>query len=99
MRIGFVSSLLWPRYGKYWTRVVSDAGAEPVRADPDEVIRAAGQRFVQAVPSTVFRLATAEAICLADCDLIIVPQLNMGASSTRGGGQDPWIADFPAGLA
>lgn len=98
MRIGFVSSLLWPRYGRYWTRVVTDAGAEPVWPDPEEVLKASRQRFIQAVPSTVFRLATAEAISLTDCDLIIVPHLNRGAGSTRGGGQDPWIADFPAVL-
>lgn len=98
MRIGFVSSLLWPRYGKYWTRLVADAGAELVLADPEQVLKATQQRFIQTVPSTVFRLATAEAVALADCDLIIVPHLNRAAGSTRGGGQDPWISDFPAVL-
>ncbi len=95
MRIGFITSLLWPRYGTYWTRVAADAGAELILAEPDQVIRAAQQRFIREIPSTAFRLATAEAIALADCDLIIVPHPNRDASSTRGGGQNPWIADFP----
>lgn len=99
MRIGFVTSLLWPRYGHYWTSIASDAGAEVVRAQPEQAEKVMSQRFMRTIPSAAFRAATAEALSLADCDMIIVPHLNHGVHSNRGGGQDPWISDFPAVLA
>lgn len=99
MRIGFLRSLLWSRYGSFWTAVARDAGAEPVFAEAETVLRHATSGQTRDVPATSFRLATAEALALADCDLLVVPNLNYGLESARGGGQDPWISDFPGALA
>lgn len=99
MRVGFITSVLWPRYGHFWNKLAADAGAELVVAEPEHVLRQLGQRFVREIPSTMFRLATAEALALVDCDWIVTPWPNMGSESRRGGAQDPWISDFPEVLA
>ena len=94
-----MTSVLWPRYGHFWNKLAADAGAELIVAEPELVLRQLEQRFVREIPSTVFRLATAEAITLADCDWIVTPYPNMGSDSRRGGAQDPWISDFPEVLS
>lgn len=99
MRVGFITSVLWPRYGHFWNKLAADANAELAVAEPENVLRQLEQRFVREIPSTVFRLATAEAIALADCDWIVTPQPNRGNESRRGGAQDPWISDFPEVLS
>lgn len=99
MRVGFITSVLWPRYGHFWNKLASDAAAEIAVAEPETVLRQLEQRFIREIPSTVFRLATAEAIALGDCDWVVTPQPNMGSDSRRGGAQDPWISDFPEVLA
>jgi hypothetical protein len=99
MQVGFVTSILWSRYGAFWRGLAAEAGAEIRFAAPDRVLQLQRSASLPAVPSVAFRLATAEAVALQDCDLLIVPQPNAGAVSTRGGGQDPWISDFPSVLA
>jgi hypothetical protein len=99
MQVGFVTQILWSRYGAFWRALAAEAGAETRIADPEAVLRLQRRASLRAVPSAAFRLATAEALALQDCDLIIVPHPNAGARSTRGGGQDPWISDFPTVLA
>jgi hypothetical protein len=99
MQVGFVSQILWSRYGAFWQALSVEAGAETRFASPEAVLRQQRTPALRAVPSTPFRLATAEALALHDCDLIIVPHPNAGHSSTRGGGQDPWISDFPTVLS
>lgn len=95
MQVGFLSQILWSRYGPFWQALAVEAGAEVRFADREAVLRAARSKALLSVPSLPFRLATAEALALHDCDLLIVPHPNAGASATRGGGQDPWISDFP----
>lgn len=99
MRVGFITSVLWPRYGHFWNKLASDAGAELVIAEPEQVLKQLEQRFVREIPSTIFRLATAEAIALTNCDWIVTPHPNMASESRRGGAQDPWISDFPEVLS
>lgn len=99
MRIGFLKTLLYSRYGDFWLALARDAGAEPVFADPEDVLRHSAGNLAAEVPASGFRLATAEALALAHCDIIVVPGLNYGLESTRGGGQDPWVSDFPEALA
>lgn len=96
MRVGFVTQLLWNRYGPLWRRLVTDVGAEVV-LPPNEPNSTHHVRLEQ-IPGLAFRLAAAQALALADCDLLIVPDLNPAADSPRGGGQDPWIASFPEAL-
>ena len=99
MRIGFVGTLLWERYGSFWWELARDAGAEAVRAEPAEVRAAIDDPRIAHVGAIAFRTAAAEAVAMPDCDLVLVPDLNPGAESGRGGGQDPWIVSFPAALA
>ncbi len=102
MRVGFITQLLWSRYGDFWTKLVSGAGLEPVYAADDAVRRALTDARLEAVPGTAFRLAAAQALALnadANADMILAPELNPGESAARGGGQDAFIADFPDALA
>jgi len=104
VRVGFVTQLLWDRYGTFWRHLVEDAGAESVVAGGDQVRGALADARVAAVGPLAFRLAAAQAVALAAAgvDTLVVPELNGeldGVVATpRGGGADPWIADFPAAL-
>ena len=98
LRVGFVTQLLWSRYGRFWVDLVTGAGAEPVFAPPEAVL-AALPRFAQApVPGANFRLSVAQAFVLADCDIVVLPRLNPDSPSQRGGAQDRWIADLPGAV-
>lgn len=98
VRVGFVTQLLWNRYGAFWERLVADAGAVVEFAKAEDVAVALQHAAVVNVPTLAFRYAAAQAAALAGCDLLIVPDLNVGSEAERGGGQDRWIADFPQAL-
>ena len=98
MRIGFVTQLLWSRYGEFWVKLVSAAGLEPVYAPPEKVRRVLTDTRLDRIPGMAFRLAAAQAQAL-EADVIFAPDLNPGESATRGGGQDAFIANFPEALA
>lgn len=106
VRVGFVTQLLWSRYGALWVRLVRDAGAEVRVADVDAVRQALDDPRVAAIAPIVFRLAAAQAVALGDVDVLLVPDLHAGAASDdavagrpgRGAGADAWIADFPDAL-
>lgn len=100
MRIGFVTQLLWPRYGPFWRELVEAAGAEPTFPTLEGMQDALQDEAVSAVPITAFRLAAAQARSLAaQVDLLIAPRLNADVGVERGGAQDPFIFDFPGALA
>ena len=98
MRVGFITQLLWPRYGALWERLISGAGLEVVFATPEEVQQKLSDERLETVPGFTFKLAAAEALALTDTDVILAPDLNMGTNSLRGSGQDPFIASFPEAL-
>ncbi len=99
MRIGFVTQLLWERYGPFWLRLVAATGAEIVLPDRELVSeRLASDPVVANLPVAAFKLAVAQAHALPDCDALVVPQLNPETQSERGGALDRWIADFPGAL-
>jgi hypothetical protein len=97
MRVGFVTQLLWPRYGDFWKALVTGAGLEVVYPVAEAVRGRLGDAQLGAVPGLAFRLAAAQALAL-EADVLLAPQLNPRGGSTRGGGQDPFIADFPEAL-
>ena len=99
VRVGFLTHLLWDRYGPFWASLVGAAGADVVRPDPDAVLARLTDPRVGAVPGVAFRLAVAGALALDDVDLIVVPRLNPERDGGPGGAQDPWIGDLPAALA
>lgn len=98
MRIGFITQLLWPRYGDFWVKLVSGAGLEPVYAPSEKVRRVLTDTRLDGIPGMAFKLAAAQAQAL-DADVIFAPDLNPGESATRGGGQDAFVANFPEALA
>jgi hypothetical protein len=99
MRVGFVTQLLWDRYGEFWRRLLQEAGSEILFPDREQTLLELQSPRVAAVPGLAFRLAVAQAFALERADLILAPSLNAGSESQRGGGQDPWVADFPGALA
>jgi hypothetical protein len=98
VRVGFITQLLWSRYGAFWYRLVEASGT-PVLPEREVTLQALGDERLEVIPGVAFRLAAAQAIALHDCDVIIAPDLNAGEEGTRGGAQDPWIASFPDALA
>ena len=98
MRLGFVTQLLWHRYGPFWRRLFEEAGVEVHFPEAERVGRNLDDPRIRSVSGLAFRLAVAQALALQDVDLIVAPSLNAGSDSQRGGGQDPWISDFPAAL-
>lgn len=99
MRIGFVTRLLWERYGPFWQRLLEAAEAEVVLPDPDRARAAQEDPRLAVVAGRAFVEAAAEAVALSECDRIVVPQLNPGYVGSRGSAQDPFVADFPGALA
>lgn len=94
-----MTQLLWPRYGLFWRDLTLAASATPVFPTLEGVRAALADAAVGQVPGAAFRLAAAQARSLAeDVDLLVVPSLNRDLGVQRGGGQDPWVADFPAAL-
>lgn len=98
MRVGFITQLLWPRYGAFWYRLVEASGT-PVLPEREATLQVLGDERLKVIPGAAFRLAAAQALALHDCDIIVAPDLNAGEEGTRGGAQDPWIASFPDALA
>lgn len=95
MRIGFITQLLWSRYGAFWTSLLADAGAEITLPQPDAVAAQLADGVIGTIPAVSFKLAAAQALALADVEYLVVPTLNAESDIQRGSAQDPWIADFP----
>jgi hypothetical protein len=99
MRVGFVTPLLWDRFGPPWAALVRDLGAEVVLAAPDEVVAGLDDPRVAALPALAPRLALASAVACGAVDLLIVPELLVPRDGGIGSSQDPWIADLPTMIA
>jgi hypothetical protein len=98
VRVGFLTHLLWDRYGPFWSTLTRAVGAEVVFAEAEAVVDRLTDERVSAAPGIAFRMAIAAALALDDTDLIVVPRLNPGDGGGRGAGQDPWVADLPTML-
>ena len=98
MRIGFITQLHWNRYGDFWQNIIKDTGAELVFANKEEILENIKDERPENIDNNVFKLAAAEALALKDVNLIIAPDLNQNKETAKGGGQDPWLANFPATL-
>jgi hypothetical protein len=99
VRIGFISQLLWERYGAFWLELLRSMEVELLLPAPEEVLKKLEDKRLEPIPGLAFRLAAAQALALQAADLIITPDLNPNQDIPRGGGQDPWIASFPEALA
>ena len=94
VRVGFITQLLWDRYGSFWEKLLKDAGAEIELPALPVVNRGTDYCGLQKIPSLIFRLAVVQAIDLRDVDLLIAPDLSEGIEANHGVGQDPWVAQF-----
>jgi hypothetical protein len=99
VRIGFITQLLWERYGTFWLELLRSMEVELLFPAPEEVLKKLEDNRLEPIPGLAFRLAAAQALALQDADLIMTPDLNLNQDIPRGGGQDPWIASFPEALA
>ncbi len=99
VRVGFLTHLLWDRYGPFWASMVRAAGVEVLLPEADAVLERLTDPRVADVSGVAFRLALAAALALEDADLIVVPRINPERDGGPGGAQDPWIGDLPSALA
>jgi len=99
VRVGFVRSLLWHRYGFFWSQLLADGDADVAYAEPEEAAHFLDDDEVREIPGRGFRAAAAEALALASCDVIIAPSLNAGYMGSKGSAQDPFVNDLPSTLA
>lgn len=97
MRVGFLTPIMWDRYGPLWQRLVAAIGAEPVLPEPDAVLRAA--EAVAPDDGWLPWLARATLRSLDEVDAVVVPRLLPSGIEGGGSAQDPWVADLPALLA
>ena len=98
MRVGFVTQLLWSRYGLFWQKLFESLDAEIVFPTKEDTLKHLSRLNDVSFSSYSFKIAAAQALSLDDVDFLVVPDVNYGGSSLKGSGQDPWIADFPETL-
>ncbi len=98
MRVGFVTQLLWSRYGLFWHKLFESLDAEIVFSTKEGTQKQLSRLDDMTFSSYSFKIAAAQALSLDDVDFLVVPDVNYGGSSIKGSGQDPWIADFPETL-
>lgn len=99
VRVGFVTPLLWQRFGPPWAALIADIGADAVQPAADEIVQALDDPRVAAVSALAPRIAVASAVACGNVDLLVVPQLLAPRDGGRGSAQDPWVADLPAMIA
>lgn len=93
MKVGFITQLLWSRYGEFWQQVAAAAEYEPVFPTDERTLELLGMPELQAIRSVSFRIAAAQALALADdTQLIVVPDVSLGVREPRGAGENPWIS-------
>ncbi len=98
VRVGFVTQLLFERYGAFWRGLVTGAGASVVLPTRAGVVAHVDDVDPDLAQGLWFRLAAVQASSLADCDLIVVPELNPETEDVRGSAQDRWVADLTGAL-
>ncbi|MCA9836746.1 MAG: hypothetical protein KC422_07525 [Trueperaceae bacterium] len=98
MRIGFISQLLWDRYGDFWVKLFGEFDAEIHFASAESSLALMQDERLATIPGWSFKLAAAQALSLLEVDLLLAPDLNWGEYGQKASGQDPWIANFPETL-
>ncbi len=93
MRVGFITPIVWERYGPVWAQMIAGVGAEPVSPEPARVLEAASS--LASDQGTLALLARASLRALRDVDLVLVPKLLPDSQAATGAAQDPWVADLP----
>lgn len=99
MRIGFITQLLWSRYGDFWVRLMEELDAEMYFASKEQSLKLLRDERLESIPALSFKLAVVQSLALSQVDILVVPELNWGEQGQKASGQDPWIANFPEALA
>lgn len=100
MKVGFITQLLWPRYGAFWRTLAEMAEYEPVFPTPEQTVAQLSRPELAQINSAAFRIAAAQALALSEeASLLVVPDLTLGQHYPRGAGQDPWVAALADQLA
>lgn len=100
MKVGFITQLLWPRYGAFWRSLASMAEYEPLMPTRAGTLEQLARPELAAIGSVSFRIAAAQALELAEeASLLVVPDLTLGEHHPRGAGENPWVAAFGDQLA
>jgi hypothetical protein len=92
MRVGVLQGFLSRRYLGFWEAYLRALGVEVVRASTDPDSRLPYCLPVQGL------LAQVEALKAQGVDYLLLPDLQGGVESERGGGQCPWLLDLEATL-
>ncbi|WP_018111460.1 hypothetical protein [Thermus igniterrae] len=92
MRVGVLSGFLSRRYLGFWAAYLEALGAEVVRAEVSPDLRQPYCLPVQGL------LAQVEALKARGVDYLLLPDLQGGVESERGGGGCPWLLDLEAAL-
>lgn len=99
MKVGFITQLLWSRYGEFWQRVATEAEYEPMFPSEEGTIDMLNHPDVQEIRSVSFRIAAAQALSMSEeAGLIVVPDVSLGVREPRGAGEDAWVSAFPERL-
>ncbi len=91
MRVGLVQAFLPRRYLAFWETYLKALGVEVVYPPPG----LAPLPFCRPVQAL---LAQVEALKAEGVDYLLLPDLQGGVESERGGGQCPWLRDLEAAL-
>ncbi|GLV47798.1 hypothetical protein TJA_09640 [Thermus sp. LT1-2-5] len=92
MRVGVLSGFLSRRYLGFWEAYLEALGVEVVQAKAAPDLRQPYCLPVQGL------LAQVEALKAQGVDYLLLPDLQGGVESERGGGQCPWLLDLEATL-
>ncbi|GAA6762830.1 MULTISPECIES: hypothetical protein [Thermus] len=92
MRVGVLKGFLSRRYLGFWEAYLEALGVEVVRAEVEPDLRQPYCLPVQGL------LAQVEALKAQGVDYLLLPDLQGGVESEKGGGQCPWLLDLEATL-
>lgn len=91
MRVGVIEGFLSRRYLAFWEAFLKELGVEVLKAQR----QAAPLPFCRPVQELLFQV---EALKAKGVDHLLLPDLQGGVESEKGGGQCPWLLDLEAAL-
>ena len=97
MRVGFLTTISWDRYGPFWHQLLSSVGVDVVLPEADAVVEAGAS--LDPADGLLGWLARATLRSLDEADLVVVPRFLPEGVGGPGSSQDPWVADLAAVLA
>jgi len=97
VRVGFLTTISWDRYGPFWQQLLSTVGVDVVLPEADAVVEAGAT--LDPADGLLAWLARATLRSLDQVDLVVVPRILPEGVAGPGSSQDPWVADLAGVLA